>query len=117
MSQDDNTASIVGSVLAIAIVAIGKLFYSPLLEHIQSLSYKSSLFPVIAVGSLAIVVICKRNKKKAGGAMDNPSYETTACKWIVSTFQIDYVTIGDYFDYSVHHQVNWLWESRSPQLL
>ena len=38
VSQNDNTAIIVGSVLAIAIVAIGKLFYSPLLEpeHMKS---------------------------------------------------------------------------------
>ena len=39
VSLDDNTASIVGSVLAIAIVAIGKLFYSPLLEFEHMLSY------------------------------------------------------------------------------
>ena len=39
VSQDDNTASIVGSVLGITIVAIGKLFWSALLEleHMSSL--------------------------------------------------------------------------------
>ena len=42
VSQDDYTASIVGSVLAITIAAIGKPFYSPLLyiefENMGSLS-------------------------------------------------------------------------------
>ena len=74
VSQDDNIANIVGSVLAITTVVIGKLFYFALLEFDRRKSINLTLFPKLltlvscltdtAVAAVVIsVLVCLKKRK------------------------------------------------------